>query len=611
MRLSLLELAPPAAMGGVFFLVSDSFLWISNLQSIPVVLLSACIAPVLAVLGFIFVRRFNKKIPLTALLTLIGAGFCAAFAAVGTSRLIDRAASSGIQPEMIRFATVSLSSDPRPLSQGRWIAEGHLKETESEHLQACARGRVTIFGRGTTDTLGSGRVVELEGRLTRNKADSGDTPFIFSCEYFEEGVWESKLQEIRHGFAAELERRLTSASPDTGSFMTALLLGRKTDPGSPVMRRFRDSGCIHLLALSGFHVGLIALAMRTLLKPLTGFAAASVLSAVGAVAFLFLTGIRPSLLRAVLMYLLWTHDALRGRKLNPLAYLSTAFIIQILLFPGSAYNLSFQLSYSALAGLAVGGKAYTCLLQRYLPGKVAAALGAGFGAQCLTLPWVASAFGVWRPVGILAAPILTSMTSAAMAFGSVRLFFGSGSVAGLYLNRYLNSLVRLIDLTASPFARVSAVEVPVGLTWLIASAGTILPLILIRSIHRERLSDTESRFPSLHPSLPGQPGAGSAQEMGAELSHQPGSQSKNHFTPRSRSGTQCLGNRPGFGRHELKHTGRRFFTDRFRNRPGLLPLATGVPRREGPEIGGRRRYEELDEGVGGHATGQSAGQSSV
>ncbi|MCK5248551.1 MAG: hypothetical protein KAJ98_01210, partial [Spirochaetaceae bacterium] len=217
--------------------MSDSFSRISNLQSIPAVLVSAILASVLAISGFTHVRRVKSKFPLPALLTLIGAGFCAAFTAVGTSRLIDRTASTGIRSGMIRYATIIMTTDPRPLSKGRWIAEGRLRETGSEHLYADARGRVTIFGRGATDTLGSGRIVELEGRLTRNKAERGDTPFIFSCEFFEEGVWKSKLHEIRHRFSAELERRLATASPDTSSFMTALLLGRKTDPGSPVMRR--------------------------------------------------------------------------------------------------------------------------------------------------------------------------------------------------------------------------------------------------------------------------------------------------------------------------------------------------------------------------------------
>ena len=244
MKPSLLEIAPPSAVGGVFFRMSDRFSRISNLQNIPAVLVSAILASALAISGFNHVRRVKSRFPLPALLTLIGAGFCAAFTAVGTSRLIDRTASTGIRSEIIRYATIIMITDPRPLSKGRWIAEGRLKETGSEHLYADARGRVTIFGRGATDTLGSGRIVELEGRLTRNKADSGDTPFIFSCDLFEEGVWKSKLHEIRHRFSAELERRLATASPDTSSFMTALLLGRKTDPGSPVMRRFRDSGCI-------------------------------------------------------------------------------------------------------------------------------------------------------------------------------------------------------------------------------------------------------------------------------------------------------------------------------------------------------------------------------
>ncbi|MCK5736114.1 MAG: ComEC/Rec2 family competence protein, partial [Spirochaetaceae bacterium] len=454
MRLSLIEKSPPAAAGGVFSLIFCSTSFFLNIINLPVIILSATITVLLLISVFKKSRNRKSAFSLPHIFISAGFGFCALFTAVGSGILIDRSSYTGIPSHKVHAAQVYLKSEPRRISMGRWVAEGFLMLTEDDNVISRAKGRITIFGKGEYPGLASGRIIKLYGTIRIEPEGEARSPYIFSCNTYDPGEWKSKYHQKRFQINSELMLRLSSLSPDTSSFLSALLMGRKTDFGSPLMYLFRKSGCIHILALSGFHVGLIAFALKKILKPFIGFIASSLLSAAGALAFLFLTGMRPSLFRAVLMYLLWTYDSIRSFKISPLSYLSAAFLIQVLLFPLSIYSLSFRLSYAALAGLILSGTAYARLLSRYIPMKIASVFGAGLGAQFITLPLIISSFGIWYPIGILAAPILAALTAAAMALGSLSLVFISSSPGDIVVSRVMDKLIWIITRVSEPFSRV-------------------------------------------------------------------------------------------------------------------------------------------------------------
>ena len=53
---------------------------------------------------------------------------------------------------------------------------------------------------------------------------------------------------------------------DTGAFMRAILLGDRSELSKRIQQDFRNSGTMHILAISGLHIGLIALIVIYLLK---------------------------------------------------------------------------------------------------------------------------------------------------------------------------------------------------------------------------------------------------------------------------------------------------------------------------------------------------------
>jgi len=529
MRLTIVERTTPTAAGAVLSIFIINRIGVPADYSFTVFLYSLIISILLLIVSLWMSARG------TAIsIFLFCFGISAALTAQSGGLLMAGTAYTGIPVSTVQSVDVLLSSDPQRLPGGLWVSGGRLKTVYRRDISCRARGRITIFGRGEHDCLGTGMNITLTGTLQHEENDERAVKvygYVFFSDEYTCNDWENRIYKKRQYWAGAMERKLFSGSYSSGVLMSALLLGQRGDSDSLLIRYFRESGCMHILALSGLHVGLIAFALRALLKPLTGFTAASLISAAAVVAFLLFVGFRPSLFRAVAMYLLYTGDSLRGYRVNPLKYLSAVFVAQSLLFPLSVYSLSFSLSYTALFGLLMSGSAYFLLLYRYLPMKLSSALGAGLGAQFATLPLVTASFGVWYPIGIIAAPLLTIFSSALMALGSLRLLFPLNSMIGIYISGIIDHLVNLIIGTAELSARVPGFKITEYLSWLIALTGTILPLILIRSIRRGHSPSYQSRFPILHKGISGQPGTGPAKEMGAEFPYKSRSPEKNNLIP--------------------------------------------------------------------------------
>lgn len=542
MKPSLMEKMLPVAAGGIFFLLLDDIL-----GPLYTVGLAVAMLPITA-----YCKRLGgKKLPHRRIIAAVFGVVLFGISSL-TADIIDMLAWSGISPSQVEIGEIFLTTDPNPLGKGRWYANGHLNCVESADVRSEAHGRITVYGKGPLPAGGIGMHLSVRGELHYSSDLTTGTPLIFDTDSILQGGWTYPAFEERYRLIHRITRRLSLMEVDMANFLSALLLGRRTDTGTALMRHFRDVGCIHLLALSGFHVGLIALALRFLSLPLIGHRAASCLSALGAVAFLLLAGPRSSLVRAVLMYLLWTTDSLRGRKNAAWAYLASAFVIQTVFCPWVTHSVSFRLSYAALAGLLGPGTTWMRLLRRRLPVMISGAVGAGLGAQAATLPIVCAAFGIWRPIGLVASPILTPLVAWSMAAGFGILVTGETGAAVL-LDGLLWRIYKLMETVSEFLSCVPGIVLHGPFPWLTAALGIILPLILSRRIRHERTSLFEPRLPSLNPRIPGKQGLGPSKEMGTEFPHQQRSSGENSQTPRYPTRPSYLGNRSRPRCHEPEH----------------------------------------------------------
>ena len=137
---------------------------------------------------------------------------------------------------------------------------------------------------------------------------------------------------------------------EAGGYAAAMLLGSKTLIPQEELEAFSETGAAHILAVSGFHVGVLAMLVRFLLKR-QSLRLGSALLAVALAAYCLMTGGNPPVIRAMLLVMLASCGKLLHRQVNALWTLSAAFIIMLMINPAQLTGASFQLSFAAVLGI--------------------------------------------------------------------------------------------------------------------------------------------------------------------------------------------------------------------------------------------------------------------
>ncbi|MEY4722674.1 MAG: hypothetical protein RLZZ324_187 [Candidatus Parcubacteria bacterium] len=214
--------------------------------------------------------------------------------------------------------------------------------------------------------------------------------------------------------------------PDA-SLQLGLLVGDKAGVPPQLTQDFRNTGTSHVLAVSGYNVMLVADTL-VLALCICGLARrrAAVLSAVGIAVFTGLAGADPPVLRAALMGGAGLVAAALGRKGNALGGLLLAAALMLALDPLSLRNdVGFRLSFAAVMGLSMFGRAFGERMT-WIPFKgVRDALGETLGAIVATLPIMLHDFGslsLTAPaVNVMIAPLIPFAT----ATGALAVMFAS------------------------------------------------------------------------------------------------------------------------------------------------------------------------------------------
>ena len=172
----------------------------------------------------------------------------------------------------------------------------------------------------------------------------------------EKSDFENRILEFRQKIAKKIGNILPQ---EESAIISALLLGLRDDISSENMDNIRNSGLMHLLAISGLHIGLAAamffFAMRFLLSRsyfLTLHYDIKKLSAIFAIFaslfYLVLTGAPISAIRAFCMIFLVFLAILLDKKINLFRSLGLAFFVILLFDPSNILKIGFSLSFMAV-----------------------------------------------------------------------------------------------------------------------------------------------------------------------------------------------------------------------------------------------------------------------
>jgi len=152
-----------------------------------------------------------------------------------------------------------------------------------------------------------------------------------------------------------LKLKLYEFKPDELAIINAVLLGQRQNISDDVYTNYTNAGAIHILAISGLHIGIILLILNFIFKPLErlryGIFIKSLLMVSILWSFAIIAGLSASVTRAVTMFSIVAIGMNLKRPSNIYNTLAISIFILILFKPLFLFDVGFQLSYMAVLGI--------------------------------------------------------------------------------------------------------------------------------------------------------------------------------------------------------------------------------------------------------------------
>lgn len=278
-----------------------------------------------------------------------------------------------------------------------------------------------------------GQTVAITGRLYAPSPAQTPGSFDFREYLANQGIFAGLSGELTGepttipGGFWQVRRRMVRAlvdglgSPD-GMLIGSMVLGRRAvDLPSDVQQQFTQVGLAHTLAASGFHVSLLLGSVLMLVKR----ASSRVQLGVGGVTLAFylaLTGLHPSVVRAALMGLAGLSGLVLRRGTRPMGLLLVTATGLLVINPLWIWDVGFQLSFMATAGLVTTVPALQARFAK-IPDAIATPILIPIAVIIWTMPITLVHFHVMPLYGILTnaltAPFITVLTLGGMLSAAI------------------------------------------------------------------------------------------------------------------------------------------------------------------------------------------------
>ncbi|WCO01177.1 ComEC/Rec2 family competence protein [Psychroserpens ponticola] len=168
----------------------------------------------------------------------------------------------------------------------------------------------------------------------------------------------SSTRETILGYADDLRQTINTKlkgfnfKPEELAIINALILGQRQDMNRDMYTDYANAGAIHILAVSGLHVGIILMMLNFILRPLENLKRGSTIKVIIILillwSFAVVAGLSASVTRAVTMFSIVAIAMHLKRRTNIYNTLSISIFILLLVKPMFLFDVGFQMSYLAV-----------------------------------------------------------------------------------------------------------------------------------------------------------------------------------------------------------------------------------------------------------------------
>ncbi|MCB0400679.1 MAG: ComEC/Rec2 family competence protein [Flavobacteriales bacterium] len=273
---------------------------------------------------------------------------------------------------------------------------------------------------------------------------------------------------------------------------SALILGYKDNLDAHLKQAYSSAGAMHVLAVSGLHVGIIFLIFSKILVFLDHWKQGRWIK--GCILILILwfyaliTGLSPSVMRAATMFSFVILAKALNRNSGFFNTLAASAFLLLIFNPFLVMDVGFQLSYLAVSGIVLIQPRINNLFQfRWMPlRKIWSLTAVTLAAQLATFPLGLYYFHQFPNYFIAANLIVVPLATVILCFGIATICLHAIPVLGPISGQGLQFLIKLLNETVQtidrlPYAVSNQIRFTATDTWLIYLAiGSMLLLIAYR-----------------------------------------------------------------------------------------------------------------------------------
>lgn len=394
MNISLMLMTAAFALG----IGLSGFTWNSDYLCMLVALL----------VGLIIVQLYKRKEPFVCLLLLffflgiIRSIQCEALPLTDSSHFIGQHVV--LNGKIAEIPKITLLDTEK---KSRYVVEVEQLQIAGRMMNSSGKVFVTVRQTADTQTGSSGDYVEAAGELeglhgynnpgsidivaalkrqgiTARMNSSSDSISIIPAKELTGKIlldqWRSRLSELF----------LQMMPQNDAAILTGVLFGGGYDTiNAQVLHDFSATGIIHILSVSGSHIALVAAVMLWLGESCRLSLKVTVMLAGSVILFYAaLAGLSPPVIRSAIMGITGLWAVLAGRDKSGAGAMALAALIMLVWQPALLYDISFQLSFGATAGL-VFLYSKTAEKLKFLPRWLASAFAVTFAAQAGIFPFLA------------------------------------------------------------------------------------------------------------------------------------------------------------------------------------------------------------------------------
>jgi len=251
----------------------------------------------------------------------------------------------------------------------------------------------------------------------------------------------------------------SSISKENLAVLKALILGDKSGLDLELRNDFSQAGVMHVLAVSGLHLGIVYLLFSQLFNFLLKrrfLLIKAFLLLLIIWSFAFLSGFSSSVQRSAFMFSFFLLGQSIGRKGTSLNSIAASAFVMLLIDPFNLFQLSFQLSYSAVMGIILIHPSVMGLFDirnRWIK-KIISIVVVSIAAQLTTLPFVLHYFHQFPNYFILSNLLVVPLVFLIVALGALLLAFLLLFDHALYLDALMQGLLQLLRILVGSVSKL-------------------------------------------------------------------------------------------------------------------------------------------------------------